>query len=120
MPYCKVRNISLTCRSCKADFLFADRTFSSLDDVGNSNFCRFSHHLLRCLLCWKANLSLDYQDADCYKIMSFDPEDQVIPLDASLPIGVTKIQMIQELDKTHIHYENSFKNFNYLVKNKDI
>ena len=72
------------------DFLCADRTFSSLTDVAFAGFGRFLYSIYLVVTRWSNDSSENYIDSGCYKILTFDPKDEVIPIPGSLRYGVTK------------------------------
>jgi hypothetical protein len=76
-------------QTCKVDFLFADRSLSSLADVAKFNF-GWLVHLLFCVFApdWKFESAAKFIGADCFKIISCDPRDSVISDLASLKTGV--------------------------------
>ncbi len=71
------------------DFLCADRTFSSLSKVGEISFGSWIGRLYRFLTLWNDAIADDYVETNCYKILTFDPKDEVIHLLSSLKYGVT-------------------------------
>ena len=75
-------------RTCGVDFLFADRTFASLESVAHFNFGRVAHTLYRLLTWWNTDSAEDYLFADCYKVISADPNDTMINDMAALKSGV--------------------------------
>jgi hypothetical protein len=70
------------------DFLFADRTFCSLNSVSNYNFGRLAQYLYTYLTWWHTDSAQDFLYADCYKVISADPNDTMINDLASLKSGV--------------------------------
>jgi hypothetical protein len=75
-------------RTCGVDFLFADRTFCSLNSVSNYNFGRLAQYLYTYLTWWHTDSAQDFLYADCYKVISADPNDTMINDLASLKSGV--------------------------------
>lgn len=62
-------------RTMGADFLFVDRSFSSLDHVALFNFSKLAYYVFKCFY-WKLeDFSLDFLRADCYKLLTVDPND---------------------------------------------
>ena len=74
-------------RTCGVDFLFADRTFTSLDSVSHYNFGQLAQFFYKLLTCWDTDSATDYLYADCYKVISADPNDTMINDLASLKSG---------------------------------
>lgn len=68
----------------KIDFLFADRTFSSLSTVAELGFSKVARFLFNLLTDWNYDSSLHYTDVTSYKLIAYDPRDEVIPVLASL------------------------------------
>lgn len=75
-------------RQIAVDFLFADRTFCSLDAVARFGFGAVAYRLFRLLSCWDSDTAKDYMHAQCYKLVSSDPSDTMITDLASLKTGV--------------------------------
>jgi hypothetical protein len=82
-------------QTCKVDFLFADRSLSSLADVAKFNF-GWLVQLLFCVFApdWRFESAAKFIGADCFKIISADPRDSVISDLASLKTGVA-VQAIE-------------------------
>jgi len=72
----------------KIDFLFVDRSFSSLEEVAFHNFGKWGWVAYKIFGRWKLDCSLDYLKTDCYKVLSSDPNDSMIKDLASLKSGV--------------------------------
>jgi len=72
------------------DFLCADRTFSSLSSVGEISFGTWVGRLYRFLTLWNDSIADDYVETNCYKVLTFDPKDEVIHLLSSLKYGITR------------------------------
>lgn len=92
---------------CKIDFMFADRTFSSLKNVVRVKCGIIVPKILEILTCWTENSTSDVFEADCYKVLSCDPQDKVVSDLASLKSGLAlKIieyeQPDNRLNYTHI------------------
>lgn len=71
------------------DFLCADRTLYSISKVGEKSFNPKLTKLFRMLTLWDDVQLTDYLDSKCYKLITFDPRDEVIYLFGSLLYGVT-------------------------------
>jgi len=72
------------------DFLCADRTFMNLSNVGMFSFGSILAKFYQLITLWDSNISSDYVQSNCYKILTFDPKDEVIHCLSSLKYGVTK------------------------------
>ena len=88
-------------KQCNLDFACADRTFSSLTNVSKYGFGRPVEKLYRWLTGWTDDNSYDFVNATCYKIITFDPKDEVIPLLGSLRYGVTR-RVVERLLGLHM------------------
>lgn len=64
--------------------------------VAKYGFGKFLHALYKVVTGWTDDTSENYLEAPCYKIVTFDPKDEVIPLMASLRYNVTK-RVIEKL-----------------------
>lgn len=71
------------------DFLCADRTFESLISVGKALAGRGIGLLFRLVTGWDDRLVQDFLESKCYKMITFDPYDEVIPYLSSLQYGIT-------------------------------
>ena len=72
------------------EFLFADRTFSQLEEVPVYSFGAWSKYSMKLFSMWRNKESTkDYIFANCYKVISADPNDEVINDCASLKTGVS-------------------------------
>lgn len=71
---------------CEADFLFADRTFSSLLEVALFKYGKLAFWLIN-FFCNDCSTVSDYLAAKCYKLISCDFKDEMIPDLASLKSG---------------------------------
>jgi len=79
------------------NFLCADRTFESLSKVGSHVAGKFLAMVYRMITLWSDQVSKDYLEANCYKILTFDPRDEVIPFLCSLKHGVTMKMILNDL-----------------------
>jgi hypothetical protein len=75
-------------RYCEVDFLFADRSFSSISEVALYNFGKFAYWMYRLSRKADTDASMDFLAVECYKILSADPQDGMINDMASLKSGV--------------------------------
>lgn len=72
------------------DFIFADRSFSALSEVPVYSFGSWSKYAMKLFTMWdKDQVTKDYIFANCYKVLSSDPNDAVINDNASLKNGVS-------------------------------
>lgn len=73
------------------EFLFADRTFRSLDEAAKYTTGAWAQYALPFFTFWyDTDLTTDYIFSSCYKVMSNDPNDEIINDNASLKTGVAK------------------------------
>eukprot|EP01017_Pseudomicrothorax_dubius_P004324 TRINITY_DN10843_c0_g1_i2.p1 TRINITY_DN10843_c0_g1~~TRINITY_DN10843_c0_g1_i2.p1 ORF type:complete len:812 (+),score=218.85 TRINITY_DN10843_c0_g1_i2:289-2724(+) len=72
------------------DFLCADRTFSALRDVVRHGLNRVIEGIYLSITFWSQRVCGDYLDTKCYKVITFDPKDEVIPARSSLAFGITE------------------------------
>lgn len=77
-------------REKNVDFLCADRTFKNLSDVGTLSFGALVGCFYRMVTLWDDTIPSDYIHSSCYKVITFDPKDEVIHALSSLKYGVTK------------------------------
>ncbi len=84
------------------DFLCCDRTFSSISDVAHYGLGKIFKIVFRTITAnWDKQLAQYYVNAKCYKIITFDPKDEVIPYLGSLKNSVSQY-----------FYSNKFSNNN--------
>ena len=89
-------------RFAHVDFIFADRTFSSINAIAKSYAGGIGAKALKLLTCWKSNSDLDFIYTNCYKIVSGDPEDTIVWDVASLKNGISKKVIQLELKNKEI------------------
>jgi hypothetical protein len=71
--------------------LFADRTFRSLNKAAKHSVGSWAQWALPFFTFWfDTDLTTDYIFSSCYKVMSNDPNDEIIDDNASLKVGVAK------------------------------
>ena len=75
-------------RECQLDFLFADRTFSSLQAVSLCGFGIATYWLHKLARLEDIDTVEEYLEAQCYKVISCDPKDTMVKDLASLKAGV--------------------------------
>jgi hypothetical protein len=72
------------------DFLFADRTFSSLEEVPVYSMGVWAKWMIKIFARWKeTDGTRDYIFANCYKVIAQDAKDEVVNDNASLKTGVS-------------------------------
>ena len=72
------------------DFLFVDRTFYDLQEVPVYSMGVWSKYALKFLTLWSGvDSTEDYIFTNCYKVISQDPNDEVIHDNASMKTGVS-------------------------------
>jgi hypothetical protein len=64
--------------NANVNFLFADRTFSSLDNVAGVGFGGVARFLFKYLTKWNYNGVSDYLNSKCYKVVANDYDDTII------------------------------------------
>lgn len=87
---------------CGANFLFADRTFSSLKNAAYYNFGKCAYLGLRLAGRDDIDVSSHFLQTKCYKVLSCDPKDNMINDLASLKAAVAKDLLYTKPPKTHI------------------
>jgi len=70
------------------DYLCADRTFSELANIAELTYGRIAGALYRLITWWTDDISNDFLESSCYKVMAFDSNDEVINPLGSLKHGV--------------------------------
>ncbi|EGR34165.1 hypothetical protein IMG5_021850 [Ichthyophthirius multifiliis] len=98
--------------SKKLDFLIADRTFSQISDIGQYRLGNKSKQLFRFLTNWDLQINTSYLNCSCYKVISFDIKDDIIPYQASLQNGVSKQYIFNHLNSLDYQYLKSIKQSN--------
>lgn len=76
-------------RSKNLNYLCADRTFVSLSKVAELSYGKAAGIGFKFITRWTDNVAKDFLEAGCYKIVTVDPQDEMIHLLASLKHGVT-------------------------------
>lgn len=73
------------------NFLFADRTFTALDEVAAQMLGEWARYGLRFFTMWlNTDVTTDYIFSSCYKVMGVASNDEIIADAASLKTGVAK------------------------------
>jgi pimeloyl-ACP methyl ester carboxylesterase len=83
---------------CRVEFVFADRTFWSLDKTAYYGFGRVAQGLLRLFSGRSADSAENFLTATCPKFISSDPKDTVINDLSSLKAGVAQ-HLLQRASK---------------------
>lgn len=88
-------------RHCNMDFVFIDRSFSSIDKVVERSYGRFLQYSLKFLtfFSWEFEATKNYIFANTYKVIGCDPKDELIPDDSSLKNGVTREIILAEVTR---------------------
>lgn len=81
-------------RYTELDFLFVDRSFADIKQVVQTSFGKWASLIIRLVTRWEVDSSLDYLYVNCYKLLSSDPQDNMINDLASLKSGVA-IKLIE-------------------------
>ena len=92
--------VSHLAKHANLEYACADRTFSSLSNVAGKMFGPFVEKLFLWTTGWSDDSGKSFSDANCFKVLCFDPKDEVIPYLASLRSGVTNsvAERLLELD----------------------
>lgn len=109
-------------RACDLDFLFADRTFSTIGDITRYNFGQVAFYPFQIFGPVDTDSAGDYISVGCYKVLSADPRDDMIDDLASLKSGAAiqlfiKQSGIPYIDpglfdkKSHLLSLDDFNNF---------
>lgn len=104
-------------RTCKVDFLFANRTFNKLVNVPLRAFGPTAKYLYQALTCFSDDVAADFLEAKCYKIVGCDPNDAIINDLCSLKIGVSQ-KIIEEAHKYNCKTFNFKDYFHILSKDE--
>lgn len=81
--------VSHLAKHANLEYACADRTFSSLANVAEKGQGFILGKLFAWVTGWTDDSGKNFADANCYKILTFDPKDEIIPYLASLRNGVT-------------------------------
>jgi len=80
------------------DFLFADRTFSQLDEVPRYSMGTWAKYGMKFFTgWWDTDITRDYIFTSCYKVIAADPNDEIVDERASLKSGVAEQIVKNEL-----------------------
>lgn len=72
------------------DFVFCDRTFSNLSEVPLYMMGKWAKYGLKLITLWSGlDATSDFIYTNCYKVISQDPNDEVINDNASLKTGIS-------------------------------
>jgi hypothetical protein len=83
---------------CKLEFVFADRTFWSLEKVAYFGFGRVALFLLQTFSEKSSDSAANFLSASCPKFLSSDPQDKMIEDLSSLKAGVAEL-LVQSSSK---------------------
>lgn len=84
-------------RAKNIDYMCADRTFTSLSKVVEISFGKNLAKIFRLVTLWDDQISYDFAESKCFKIITFDPKDEIIHLLSSLKYGVTSTILNKKL-----------------------
>jgi len=73
------------------DLLFADRTFSNLYSIAELRIGKFGAAFARKITGWHMETTEKFLKAQCYKVISSDPDDNIVGEIASLKNGISYI-----------------------------
>lgn len=76
-------------KHAELDFVCAGRTFTSLTDVVHYMLGKCLGGIFHWITFWTDENTRNFVDAHCYKIITFDPKDEIIPYEASLRYGIS-------------------------------
>jgi hypothetical protein len=72
------------------DFVFCDRTFYNLSEVPIYTMGKWAKYGIKLITLWNdLDSTSDFIYSNCYKVMSQDPNDEVINDNASLKTGIS-------------------------------
>lgn len=100
----------------KVNILYVDRSFSCVSEVSYYRMLSFFRPLIRFVTDFDVFSPSKYYSANCYKVVSYDPQDSVIGFLASFPIGLAKLFAQEFIMKQKNNYyslgdHSMFKNF---------
>jgi len=84
-------------RNKNVDYICADRTFRSISSVVEISFGETLASLFRMITLWDDRIARDFAESQCYKIITYDPRDEIIHLLSSLKYGVTSHMALEKL-----------------------
>jgi hypothetical protein len=87
-------------KKCSVDFVFTNRSFSSLIKVANWSYGgNLTSYALRFLTGWSEDCALNFQiiDKKCYKILGCDSDDRVITNMASVKTTLASSLVMNKL-----------------------
>lgn len=76
--------------TCNLDFLCADRTFYSFSDIVNFSFSAILAMVFKVISNWNENNASKFTKSQCYKVVTYDPKDEIINYMSSLQAGILK------------------------------
>ncbi|KAL4434871.1 hypothetical protein ABPG74_021210 [Tetrahymena malaccensis] len=101
----------------KVDFLYVDRSFSCISDIAYFTMFRVFKFVIRFLTNYDLWSPFNYVNANCYKAISYDPNDEAIGYMSSMMNGVSKTiaqNIFLAQNKISYYQQNDysmFKNF---------
>lgn len=111
-------------QKCNLDFLCADRTFSSFSDVVAFSFSSLAAKFFQIISNWNENNAAKFTKSKCYKVVTYDPKDEIINYLSSLQAGILKEAIYDRIcsknDELVVKKRNSniFENFIDILKQK--
>ena len=88
-------------RNCRVDFVFIDRSFSSLEKVSECMYGKLAKNSLKLITlgAWKCETVENFVLSNVYKVVSCDPRDEIIHDISSLKNGITKNVIYSEVSR---------------------
>ncbi|KAM3127781.1 hypothetical protein pb186bvf_020110 [Paramecium bursaria] len=85
----------------KAQFLFADRTFSSISSIATVGISKVARFMFNLITSWNYDSAEAYIQCPYYKVLAMDPKDKIIPYLSSLKVEVGKQVLVKEFQFQH-------------------
>lgn len=97
---------------CNLDFLCADRTFSSFSNIVNFSFSSLFAKVFQIISNWSENNASKYTSSKCYKVVTYDPKDEIINVMSSLQTGIVKEAIYSRISekRDEIEFESKHPN----------
>lgn len=107
--------------ACNLDFLCADRTFYSFSDIVNFSFSAILAMFFKVISNWNENNASKFTKSRCYKVVTYDPKDEIINYMSSLQAGILKEVIFDRVSNKTAEIElhrgdNKSKFHNFLLK----
>ena len=77
-------------QKCGCNALFVDRTFSTMTEMAKETAGYVYAWIFRLITCWELDVTTEYLQAHCYKVVANDPHDKTIPAEACLTMGIVR------------------------------